>query len=89
MWIDDAAAVEASVDYLVALGHRRIARVAGLPALEHTRIRIAAFGEAMARHGLAEPPVVETDYTAEAGAQATRGCCPGAPGRPRFCSTTM
>lgn len=72
VWIDDAAAVEASVDYLVALGHRHIARVAGLPALDHTRIRIAAFREAMARHGLAEPPVVETDYTAEAGAQATR-----------------
>jgi DNA-binding LacI/PurR family transcriptional regulator len=72
VWTDDTAAVDASVDYLVALGHRRIARVAGLPALDHTQVRIAAFREAMARHGLGEPWVVETDYTAEEGAQATR-----------------
>lgn len=72
VWKDDAAAVEASVDYLVALGHRTIARVAGLPALEHTQVRIAAFREAMARQGLAEPPIIETDYSAEEGAQATR-----------------
>jgi DNA-binding LacI/PurR family transcriptional regulator len=72
VWKDDAAAVEASVDYLVALGHRTIARVAGLPALEHTQLRIAAFREAMARQGLPEPPIIETDYSAEEGAQATR-----------------
>lgn len=72
VWTDDTAAVDASVDYLVALGHRRIARVAGLPALDHTQVRIAAFREAMLRHGLTEPQVVETDYTAEEGAQATR-----------------
>ncbi|KQV13295.1 MULTISPECIES: LacI family DNA-binding transcriptional regulator [unclassified Kitasatospora] len=72
VWTDDKAAVDASVDYLVALGHRRIARVAGLPALDHTQVRIAAFREAVLRHGLSEPQVVETDYTAEEGAQATR-----------------
>ena len=63
VWTDDAAAVDAAVDYLVALGHRRIARVAGLPALEHTQVRIAAFRAAVHRHGLGEPQVVETDYT--------------------------
>ncbi len=72
VWADDTAAVDSSVDYLVALGHRRIARVAGLPALDHTQVRIAAFREAMLRHGLGEPQVIETDYTAEEGAQATR-----------------
>jgi DNA-binding LacI/PurR family transcriptional regulator len=72
IWTDDAAAVESTVDYLVALGHRHIARVAGLPALEHTQVRIAAFRAAMRAHGLAEPQVVETDYTWEEGAQATR-----------------
>jgi len=69
---DDAAAVVAAVDYLVALGHRRIARVAGLPALHHTQVRIAAFREAVVGHGLGEPQVVETDYTWEDGARATR-----------------
>ena len=72
VWKDEAAAVDASVDYLVALGHRRIARVAGLPALEHTQLRIAAFRQAMARQGMPEPPIIETDYSAEEGAQATR-----------------
>ncbi|WP_433087442.1 LacI family DNA-binding transcriptional regulator [Dactylosporangium sp. CA-052675] len=72
VWTDDTAAVESAVDYLVALGHRRLARVAGLPALDHTRVRIAAFRAAVLGHGLAEPTVVETDYTWEEGAQATR-----------------
>ncbi|MFE1319752.1 LacI family DNA-binding transcriptional regulator [Kitasatospora phosalacinea] len=72
VWADDAAAVDSSVDYLVALGHRRIARVAGLPALDHTQVRVAAFRAAVLRHGLGEPRVVETDYTPEEGARATR-----------------
>lgn len=72
VWNDDAGAVSDAVDYLVALGHRNIARVAGLPTLEHTQARVAAFRKAMARHGLADPAVAETDYTAEQGAQATR-----------------
>ncbi|GAA2096495.1 LacI family DNA-binding transcriptional regulator [Kitasatospora saccharophila] len=72
VWADDTAAVDSSVDYLVALGHRRIARVSGLPALDHTRVRVAAFRAAVLRHGLGEPRVVETDYTAEEGARATR-----------------
>ncbi|GAB3803143.1 LacI family DNA-binding transcriptional regulator [Micromonospora zhanjiangensis] len=72
VWADDAAAVVSAVDYLVALGHRRIARVAGLPALEHTTVRIAAFRAAMRGHGLGEPRVMETDYSWEAGMRATR-----------------
>ena len=72
VWTDDTAAVASAVDYLVALGHRRIARVAGLPALEHTQVRIASFRAAMLGHGLGEPQVIETDYTWEEGAQATR-----------------
>lgn len=72
VWTDDSAAVDSAVDYLVALGHRRIARVAGLPALDHTQVRIAAFRAAVRGHGLGEPQVVETDYTWEEGARATR-----------------
>lgn len=72
VWTDDTAAVTSAVDYLVALGHRRIARVAGLPALDHTQVRIAAFREASHAHGLAEPQVVQTDYTWEEGVRATR-----------------
>jgi DNA-binding LacI/PurR family transcriptional regulator len=35
-------------------------------------VRIAAFREAFRGHGLGEPQVVETDYTWEEGARATR-----------------
>jgi DNA-binding LacI/PurR family transcriptional regulator len=69
---DDSAAVLSAVDYLVALGHRRIARVAGLATLDHTQVRLAAFREAVLGHGLGEPQIVETDYTWEEGARATR-----------------
>jgi DNA-binding LacI/PurR family transcriptional regulator len=72
VWSDDAAAVDAAVDYLVALGHKRIARVAGLPQLRHTRVRGAALEHAMARHRLPAAEAVSTDYTGEEGARATR-----------------
>jgi DNA-binding LacI/PurR family transcriptional regulator len=69
---DDEAAVVSGVDYLVALGHRRIARVAGLAVLDHTQVRIAAFRAAVRGHGLGEPHVIETDFTGDDGARATR-----------------
>ena len=72
VWSDDAVAVTSVVDYLVALGHRRIVRVAGLPDLEHTQIRSRAFTTAMTQHGLTDPEVIITDYSWEDGARATR-----------------
>ena len=72
VWSDDATPVQSVVDYLVALGHRRIARVVGLPDLEHTRLRTEAFLKAAASHDLTEIDVVATDYTWEEGTQATR-----------------
>ncbi|MGI8880628.1 MAG: LacI family DNA-binding transcriptional regulator [Jatrophihabitans sp.] len=72
VWSDDAAAITAVVDYLVTLGHRRIARVAGLHSLDHTQVRTKAFLAAAKHHRLAGPDVVETDYSWEEGARATR-----------------
>lgn len=72
IWSDDAAAVAETVEYLFALGHRRIARVGGIPDLLHTRIRTEAFTEACARLGVVDAPTVSSDYTGEEGAQATR-----------------
>jgi DNA-binding LacI/PurR family transcriptional regulator len=60
------------VEYLAALGHRRIARVAGLAHLWHTHNRTEALADAAGRLGLGEVVTVNTDYTGEAGAQATR-----------------
>jgi DNA-binding LacI/PurR family transcriptional regulator len=71
VWNDERVAVDEVVEYLAALGHRRIARVAGPPRLVHTRLRTAAFDAACARLGV-RGEVVTTDYTGERGAAATR-----------------
>jgi len=72
VWSDDASALIETVEYLVALGHRRIARVAGLPDLWHTRIRAGAFQGACRRLGVTGAITVGTDYSGEEGARATR-----------------
>lgn len=72
VWHDDAAALAETMEYLVALGHRRVARVAGLPDLLHTAIRADAFGKICGRLGLPEAVTVSCDYSGEEGARATR-----------------
>ncbi len=72
IWSDDAGAVAEAVRYLVALGHRRIARVAGLPDLLHTQTRTRAFNEICASLGLESAITTPSDYTGEEGGRATR-----------------
>lgn len=72
LWNDDKAAVRKVVEYLAALGHRHIARVAGLPNLWHTRLREEAFDEVVGELGLTGT-CENTDFTDDAGATATRG----------------
>lgn len=69
---DDTEATELAVEHLIGLGHRRIARVAGLDAFVHTRERTQAFRAIMLRYGVTDPPVVNTDYSWEQGADAVR-----------------
>lgn len=71
VWTDDATSMRESVRYLAALGHRRIARVAGPEGLAHTRIRDEAFAAETGTLGL-EAVLLRTDYTAQAGAAAIR-----------------
>lgn len=71
VWTDDAASVRSAVEYLAGLGHRRIARVAGLDALAHTAIRDAAFLDETDRRGI-DGLLVRTDYTPTQGAEGTR-----------------
>jgi DNA-binding LacI/PurR family transcriptional regulator len=72
IWSDDAISMTETVEYLAAIGHRRIARVAGIEELAHTRTRTTAFEAARARLGMTAPPTMWTDYSGEAGARATR-----------------
>ncbi|SIN37346.1 LacI family DNA-binding transcriptional regulator [Micromonospora cremea] len=72
VWSDDAAALTEAVQYLVALGHRRIARVGGLPDLRHTEIRTEAFAAVCRRLDLLDAVTVWSDYTGEEGGRATR-----------------
>jgi DNA-binding LacI/PurR family transcriptional regulator len=72
IWSDDAGAVTEAVRYLVALGHRRIARVGGLPDLLHTQTRTRAFTEVCASLGLESAVTVPSVYTGEEGGRATR-----------------
>ncbi|MGZ4384113.1 MAG: LacI family DNA-binding transcriptional regulator [Gaiellaceae bacterium] len=71
VWHDEASAVTEVVRYLAALGHTRIVRVAGLSSFVHASTRTSAFRVVMAELGLATK-TVETDFTPESGARATR-----------------
>jgi DNA-binding LacI/PurR family transcriptional regulator len=71
VWHDEASVVTEAVQYLGALGHHRIAQVAGVSDFVHTRQRTAAFRQAAEDLGL-EWEIVETDYSAENGARVTR-----------------
>ncbi|MFD6415825.1 LacI family DNA-binding transcriptional regulator [Streptomyces sp. NPDC060194] len=70
VWSDDEAAIRETVAYLTALGHRNLARIAGLPDLVHTTLRDDAFTRAC--RGLPHHSIAHTDYTGEEGARATR-----------------
>lgn len=68
---DEAASARAIVEHFAALGHRRIGHVTGMADLWHTRLRDEALAEAAQRAGI-QALSVAADYTAEAGARATR-----------------
>jgi DNA-binding LacI/PurR family transcriptional regulator len=72
IWSDDAVSMTEAVDYLAGIGHRRIARIAGIRELAHTRTRTHAFTAACARLGLTVAGTEWTDYGGAAGARATR-----------------
>ncbi len=72
LWTDDRRAMQDAVRYLVRLGHRRIARVGGIPGLDHSVIRDQAFVAGTEEAGLPAPPIISTDFSGEAGSRATR-----------------
>ncbi|MFC7614532.1 LacI family DNA-binding transcriptional regulator [Actinokineospora soli] len=72
VWADDRAAMNVLVDYLAALGHKRIAHVAGTREFQHTQRRARALRDAAPRLGLTSVVSVHTDFSDTGGADATR-----------------
>ncbi|TDE59266.1 LacI family transcriptional regulator [Nonomuraea mesophila] len=72
VWADDREAMVSVVDYLAALGHRRVAHVAGLPGLRHTQRRMRALRDSVKRLGLVDAVSLPTDFSDAEGAAATR-----------------
>jgi DNA-binding LacI/PurR family transcriptional regulator len=70
VWHDDEVVTRTVMEHLVALGHRRIGRVSGVPELRHTQIRTGAFAAAAADLGVTVVAVAG-DYTGDSGARAT------------------
>jgi LacI family repressor for deo operon, udp, cdd, tsx, nupC, and nupG len=76
VWTGDDDAMRSAVGFLVELGHRRIAHVAGPTHLLHTRIRQDAFTEECAVRGL-EAVRASGDYSRASGAHALEALLEG------------
>jgi DNA-binding LacI/PurR family transcriptional regulator len=70
IWQDEATAVRTVVEHLAGLGHRRLARVAGIDRYWHTKLRADALDEVAQSTGV-QAVSVAADYTGEHGAAAT------------------
>ncbi len=79
--VDDVDGVIATVDHLADLGHRSIAHVAGSFAMLHARRRRDAFAARCAERGV-DARVVETDFSARQGGEATVALIADADTRP-------
>jgi LacI family transcriptional regulator len=72
--MDEQQAARAMVEHLLALGHRRIAHVVGIPNHGASGWRLAGYREAMAAAGLPEDPalIVQGAFTFGSGVTAAR-----------------
>lgn len=77
VWHDDRLPMTKVVRALAKLGHRRVARVAGTPSYMHVQARSEAFESTCQAAGL-EAGVIDTDFSPEQGADATRFLLRGA-----------
>lgn len=69
--LDDQEGTQDAVEYLVGLGHTRIAYVGGPEIYLHSTRRRLAWEAALESHGLRSRDVIETDFSAAGGALAT------------------
>ncbi len=71
LWNEEYGVIVEVVRYLHALGHKQIARVAGMSGFIHTATRTKGFLDATKELKI-KSSVTNTDFMAESGAQATR-----------------
>lgn len=71
---DDYAGTQLAMEHLFALGHRRIAHIAGPSAWHSARRRVDGYVDSMRAHGIEVEPgwVVESDWKFEGGFAATQ-----------------
>lgn len=69
--LDDAAGIRRAVRHLHALGHQRIAHVAGADRYVHSRVRREAWETEMRQLGLTPGAIAVADFTGASGARAT------------------
>ncbi len=72
VWSDETAAMNAVVEHLVGLSHRRVARVAGQREFLHTHLRDQAFHAAVREFDLLDGTTIYTDFSPAEGEAATR-----------------
>lgn len=72
VWSDETAAMNAVVEHLVGLSHRRVARVAGRREFLHTHLRDEAFRAAVREFDLLDGTTIYTDFSPAEGESATR-----------------
>lgn len=65
--VDQRAGIEAVVDHLVALGHTAVQHIAGPAGYIEADLRRSSFARAIEDRGLPLLPVLEGDWTADAG----------------------
>jgi LacI family transcriptional regulator, repressor for deo operon, udp, cdd, tsx, nupC, and nupG len=70
--VDDGPGIAAAVEYLLAVGHTRIAHVSGPAGMVHGRSRREAWAVTLRAAGLPEGPCIEADFSAEGGSAATQ-----------------
>lgn len=89
--IDNRGAAGALVEALIALGHRRIAMIAGrFQSSDRSGLRRAGYAEALRRHGLEPGPVVEVGFeTLDLRHHCAALCSAPEPPTALFCSTDM
>ncbi|MGQ9630173.1 MAG: LacI family DNA-binding transcriptional regulator [bacterium] len=79
--VDNVKGAFEITEYLIGLGHRRIAFIMGRPDIKDSKDRLAGYKKALEEHGLKFDPALvrKGDFTYDSGVRATREILKGDP----------